>query len=495
MHSRKLIILACATGMFLIALLSGPPSFDATDGAEFAVCGSELQIAHPPGYPLFLMLIRLFSMIFSPLYGHLRLLNCFIASAALIAGIAAFRKSGLEFPSALAGSILFLTAAPVMSQFNSLEVYPLAILLVLTAIAMKDSKLASYASGMALFAGHPISVLSSPLFFSLKKKKWLLMLTFFIPVTLLLYVPLRSGACRIAHYGHPVNLNALFSYFTVYSGRLNVPSLGRLFESLTYIGIPGGIAFLFLAAAAGKFKAERDISSILALLFLSSYELPDPAGQLWIFLLPLSLRCAFGVENLFKKGIIFRTGALILVAVSVLFGLLSSDRREDDIAMRWTLDVLNSIPHDAIYRPVAHDTFYAAYAVNTLKLRPDVILSDPYGNYFEFSPPDPILPVIGDRSVHISRAWNRGESFSLHGLLFNPKEMENIHIFWNRMAIFDFAGSSPDPMAMDIVAEAWIRRMIQEEDPLLKDSFYLKALEFSGTPITRSRIETIRETF
>ena len=494
MHSRKLIILGGAAGMFLIALLSGPPSFDATDGAEFAVCGSELQIAHPPGYPLFLMLVRLFSMIFSPLYGHLRLLNCFIASTALIAGVAAFRQSGLEFRSALAGSILFLTAAPVMSQFNSLEVYPLAILLVLAAISLKETKLAPYTSGMALLGGHPISLLNSPLFFSLKKK-WLLMLTFFIPVPLLLYVPLRSGACRIAHYGHPANLNALISYFTVYSGRFNIPSLGRLFEALAFIGIPGGIVFVLLAGAAGKFKAKRDISSILGLLFLASYELPDPAGQLWILLLPLSLRCAAGIELLFKKGNFARLIALLLVAVSAVSGVISSDRSKDDIAMLWTLDVLNSIPPDDIYRPVAHDTYYAAYVVNTLEIRPDIILSDPFGNYFEFSPPGPIPPLIGERAVHISRAWNREEYFSLQGLLFSPNGMEKTHIFWNRMAIFDFDSSSPDPMAMDIVAEAWIRRMIQEEDPLMRDSFYLKALDFSCTPTTRSRIEDIRKLF
>ena len=497
MHSRKLILIACAAGLFLAALISGPPSFDATDGAEFAVCGSELQIAHSPGYPLFLMLIRLFSIVFSPLYGHLRLLNCFIAAIALYAGTAAFRKSGLHFLPALTGSVLFLTAAPVMSQFNSLEVYPLAILLVLTAISLKDTKLSPYASGMALFAGHPISLLSSPLFLSFKtlKKKWLLLLTFFLPITLLLYIPLRSGTCRIAHYGHPASFDTLISYFTAHSGRLNLPSLERLLEALRFIGIPGAVVFVLLATAGGKFKAERDVPSLLALLFLASYELPDPAGQLWILLLPLSLRCASGLEKLFEKGLFFRITALLLVSVAAVNGLVSSDRSKDNIAMLWTVDVLNSIPPGDIYRPIAHDTYYVAYAVNTLKLRSDVILSDPFGNYFEFSPSGPIPPFIGERSVHISRAWSRGDSFTLHGLLFSPKEMEETHIFWNRMAIFDFESSSPDPMAMDLVAEAWMRRMIQEEDPLLKDSFYLKAIEFSGTPITRRRIENIREIF
>ena len=63
------------------------------------------------------------------------------------------------------------------------------------------------------------------------------------------------------------------------------------------------------------------------------------------------------------------------------------------------------------------------------------------------------------------------------------------------MAIFEFRRHSPDPMAMDIVAEAWARRMIQTEDPILKDSFYLRAIEFSATLITRRRIENFREIY
>ncbi|MCD4707964.1 MAG: DUF2723 domain-containing protein [Candidatus Sabulitectum sp.] len=494
MRSRKLIVLTASAAVFLIALLSGPPSFDATDGAEFAVCGSKLQIAHAPGYPLFLMLVRLFSMAFSPLYGHLRLLNCFLGAVGIAIGTAAFRKSGIGFYSALAGSILFLTSAPVMSQFNSLEIYPLAILLVLTAISLKDSALSPYASGMALFGGHPISLLSSPLFLSVKRK-WPLLLTFFLPATLYLYIPIRSAACRIAHYGHPGSFDTLFSYFTTYSGRLDAPSFERLLRALGFIGIPALIIFVILAAAGGRFTAKKDLPTITALFFLASYELPDPAGQLWILLLPLSLRCAAGIQILARKTLFHKILAAALILTAAATGTIGSDRTEDDIAMRWTTDIMTALPVNSIYRPVAHDNFYAAYARIILGFRPDVLLSDPYGKYFEFSTPEFIPPAIGERTVHISRAWNRDEDFSLQGLIFSPINPEREPLDWNQMAIFQFQGHSPDPMAMDIVSEAWARRMIQEEDPVLKDSFYWKAIEFSATPVTRRRIENIREIF
>lgn len=494
MRNRRLTALTASVVLFLIALLSGPPSFDSTDGAEFAICGSELQIAHSPGYPLFLMLVRLSSMVFSPLYGHLRLLNCLLGAVAIMVGTAAFRKTGIGFYPALAGSFLFLTSAPVMSQFNSLEIYPLAILLVLTAMVLKDTNLGPYSSGMALFGGHPVSLLSCSLFLSIKKK-WPLLLTFFIPATLYLYIPIRSGACRIAHYGHPGSPGALFSYFTMYSGRLDVPSLERLFRALGFIGIPAGVAFLLLAAAGGRFTAKKDIPGILALLFLATYELPDPAGQMWLLLLPLSLRCASGIQFLFNRTMVHRILACLLVLTASVSGIIASDRTSDDIAMRWTTDVMNSLPVNSIYRPVAHDNYYAAYAINTLKLRPDIVLSDPFGNYFEFSPPGLAPTTVGERTVHISRAWNRAGSFSLQGLIFSPIIPGEASPEWNRMAIFEFQGYSPDPMALDIVAEAWARRMIQEENPALRDSFFLRAREFSATPVTRRRIEDIRDIF
>ncbi len=494
MRNTRLITFLAAACVFLIALLTGPPSFDATDGAEFAVCGSQLQIAHAPGYPLFLLFVRLFSMVLSPVYGHLLLLNNLLAAAAITIGTAAFRKSGARYLPALAGSLLFLTSSPVLSQFNSLEIYPLAIILVLSAIALKDTPLSHYASGMALFGGHPIALLSSSMFLSFKRK-WPLFFTFLIPATLFLYIPIRSGASRIAHYGHPHTLGRLFDYFTMYSGRLTGPSLERIIRAIGFIGIPALAVFLILAAFGGRFNAKRDLPIIAALLFLASYELPDPAGQLWILLLPLSLRCSCGIQFLMNRTFIYKTLALMLLLTAITAGIVNSDRTSDDIAMRWTTDVMTALQVNSIYRPYAHDVFYAAYAQSILGLRKDVLLSDPYRNFFEFVPQEPVLPVIGGRTVHLSRGWNRSEDFSLQGLIFSPvSDLHHLSAL-SQMAIFEFDGHSPDPMAMDVVAEAWARRMIQTEDPILKDSFYLRAIEFSATLTTRRRIENIREIF
>ncbi len=492
MQHTKLITIVFAALVFLTALLSGPPSFDATDGAEFAVCGANLQIAHAPGYPLFLLMIRIFSILFSPVYGHLRLLNCFLAALSAVIGIQTFKKNNISYFPAMGGLSLFLFSAPIMSQFNSLEVYPLAIILVLSAMALQNTKLSSYASAMAIFAGHPVALLLSPLYFRLKQK-WYLYLIMLIPLTLYFYIPLRAGGCRIAHYGHPTTITNLIGYFTMYSGRLSIPSIQRLLTALKFISLPTGISLLTLSAFGGKLSIKKDIPILLSCLFLASYELPDPAGQLWILLLPLSLRAASGIQNIYSqfknKQNLFKLIILLMILVSAVAGTIAADRTKDNIALTWTLDIMNSIPLNSVYRTVAHDTFYAAYAVYTLNIRPDIILSDPYGCFFEFSPPAPISTSIGNRTVYISRAWDRTESFSLQGLLFAPKTISVDSVNWDKFGIFMYEWSSPDPMAMDIVSEAWMRRMIQEEDETLRNYYYEIAIQNAATPTTRERIK------
>lgn len=488
-----LILGILSAGIFAAALLTGPPSFDATDGAEFAVTGSLLETAHAPGYPLFLMLLRTVSMAVSPLYGHLRLVNCFLGALLIPLAAAVFGKNGISPAASVLTSVLLVTAAPVMAQLNSLEVYPLAMALALGALFFRGTRLSPYASGMAIFAGHPVSILSAPLM--IKGSWWRkpLALTFLIPLTLYLYVPVRALSSRVAHYGHPASMGGFVEYMTMYSGRLEAPSLHRLLEALSFLGWVTGAVLLLLAAAERKFRPGRDVPVLLALLFLASYELPDPAGQLWILLIPLSLRCASGLDRLTLGRRGFLWAAAITVAMSAFTGIGGADRRTDDAAMRWTVDVMSRLPAGSIYRPSAHDTYYAAYAREILGIRRDVVLSDPFGNYFELLIPPPIPPIIGDRQVALSRGWERLDDFRLNGLFFIPISRSAPSPDWENMEIYRFTGTSPDPMALDMVAEAWARRMAQTEEPLLRDSFCRRAKEFAATELTGRRVEILED--
>ncbi len=496
LHSRcgmpvKLVLFLMSAAVFAAALLTGPPSFDSTDGAEFALCGSRLETAHAPGYPLFLMIVRIASMTMSPLYGHLRLINCLLGALLVPLGAWAFRVAGASPRGAAAAAFLFAVSAPVMAQLNSLEVYPLAMALAFVAIALRGTRLGPYAMSSSIFAGHPVSALLLPLAWKGRPRASTVFFAL-IPATLLLYVPVSAAVSTLAHYGHPSTPGELLGYFTMHSGRLSLPSLHAFLQAVSPVGAPGGGIMLVLAAAAGGFRWRRDIPIALAALFLASYRIPDPAGQLWVLLLPLCLRCAEGMDRLGKrwKPMWIITGLAVLAAA--VSGIRLADRRRDDMAMRWTVDVLSSIPPGAVYRPVAHDCFYAAYATEILGIRRDIILSDPFGNFFELPLPPPVPAYLGDRPVYISRAWERQPDFRLHGLIFIPGNMEPPPPAWNTMAVFRFSGDSPDPMAMDLAAEVWARRMVQTTDPALEDSFYRRAMELAATELTGERIEDLR---
>ncbi len=491
MYGRLTLYLMSAA-VFAAALLTGPPSFDSTDGAEFAVCGSRLETAHAPGYPLFLMLIRIASMIMTPLYGHLRLINCLLGALLIPLGTWAFKACGASFRASAAASFLFASSAPVMAQLNSLEVYPLAMALAFTAVALRGTRLGPYGMSSSIFAGHPVSVLLLPLAWKGRPRAGIL-LPALIPATLLLYIPVSAAISSLAHYGHPSTPGELLGYFTMHSGRLSVPSPQAFYTAVSPAGPLTWAVMLALAAAAGRFRWQRDVPIALGVLFLASYRIPDPAGQLWVLLLPLCLRCAEGMDRLCQRWRPMRIVTALAVLTASLSGIRLADRRQDDMAMRWTMDVFASIPPGAVYRPVAHDCFYAAYATEILGMRKDIVLSDPFGNFFELPLPPPVPAYLGDRPVYISRGWERQPDFRLHGLLFIPANMEPPPPAWNTMAVFSFTGHSPDPMAMDLAAEAWARRMVQTHDPVLRDSFYRRAMELAGTEMTGERIENLRD--
>ncbi|PIE51124.1 hypothetical protein CSA37_13265 [Candidatus Fermentibacteria bacterium] len=490
MQHRSHLVFVIPAAVFIAALLTGPGSFDATDGAEFAVAGSRLETAHPPGYPLFLMLLRVESILFSPLYGHLRLINCILG--AVTASILRKPLGGSQGSSvsAASASVMLLLSAPVLSQLNSLEIYPLAMALTAAAIRLRSSRLGGYATGMAVFGGHPTALFSVPMLLPSKRKVFFF-ITALIPLSLMLYLPLRAPVSRIAHYGHPGSLQDFLTYFSMYSGKLQIPSLKRLMTALSFAGPVTGTVYSLTAAAGGRFKAGIDIPALLALVFMASYQLPDPAGQLWILLLPLTFRAASGIRNLISLNKAFKWILPLTAAASALSGIHMADRTEDDIALRWTTDVFSEIPPGAVYRPVAHDVFYAAYASEVLGFRSDVILSDPYGNYFELNIPTPVPCMLGNRPVILSRGWNRMPEFKLSGLVFHPAA-NRTEPCWNTMSIFKYNGSSPDPMALDLAAEAWARRILQTDNPALADSFFNRAMGFASTELTEKRIEEIR---
>lgn len=472
----------------LIVLLAGPVRFDAIDGAEFSVAGCRLDIAHPPGYPLFLWLVRLTGMTLGHSYALLRLLNCVLAAAAYWIGTLAFRSLGAGRAGSLAGPLLLLTLPPVLSQMVILEVHTLAILLILCAIAYRSTRAGPYLFSLAVFGGHPAALVLFPLVFSERmRSRWLV--PALIPVSLWFYTPLRASIAGVAHYTRPDSIPHLLSYFGLYGNRLSAPSLDGLALAAAGIGLFTGLV-LILLAVAGAGRSKRILLSVLTgLLFLSVYRADDIDSMAWILLLPASLLAARGISRIWNINRTVRAAAIVLIIAAGLSGLKGAERSGDNTAWLLSRDMLGSVGPGSVYCTVSHDTFYLAYLLDTDDLRPDVIPVDLYGNYFQLELDHPLPTDVGGREVYATRAWT-DPGFTLEGLLFVSSDHE---IEWERFDIFRFGGRIIDRRTRDGIAEAWVRRALQEADRTAADSLGRIALDWASTGTTVERIAGLLE--
>jgi len=479
-------ILSLLTG--LIVLQAGPVRFDAIDGAEFAVAGCRLDIAHPPGYPLFLWLVRLTGMTLGHSYALLRLLNCVLAAAAYWIGTLAFRSLGAGRAGSLVGPLLLLTLPHVLSQMAILEVHTLAILLILIAIAYRNTRAGPYLFSLAVFGGHPAALILFPLVFSERmRSRWLV--PALIPVSLWFYTPFRASLAGVAHYTRPDSIPHLLSYFGLYGNRLSAPSLEGLAMAAAGIGLFTG-TLLILLAAAGTGKSKRiPLAVLTGLLFLSVYRADDIDSMAWILLLPLSLLAARGISRAWNVNRTVRAATIVLVIASSLSGLKGAERSGDNAAWLLSRDMLGSVGPGSVYCTISHDTFYLAYLLDTDDLRPDVIPVDLYGNYFHLALDHPLPAYVGDREVYATRAWT-DPGFALEGLLFASSNHE---IEWERFDIFRFKGKVVDRRTRDGIAEAWVRRALQEADRTAADSLGRIALDWASTGTTADRIAGLLE--
>jgi hypothetical protein len=476
---------AIALAVGVAALASGPSAFDAVDGAELSLAGSRMEIAHPPGYPLLLLLLRLGGASTYP--GH-RVLTSVLAGLAAACVYGAVRSFGRSRPASAGASLLLALSPPVLGQLNLLEVHGLSLLLCGLALMLRRRPAGPYLLGLAVFGGHPASLCLLPAFLGGRCRLSSLALAA-LPATLLLYIPLRAEEATLLHYTSPDTFGQWISYLGLYGGRVAGPSAPRLLELL---GAPGPVAGAALAVAllSGRPRSWRlPMAALLALLFVVSYDVRDLYAYWWLVLLPLAPWLATGLERIRTAG----RGPLPMAAVVVagaVAGLAGAWRSGDVAARRVACDMARGAGPDGIYCTVGHQTFYAAYLLETDDLRPDLVPADMYGNLFGMrlgSPDGTGIPdSLGRRPVYATRGWR---SLPLKGLLFT---VDGPGLPWDRYEVFASPPQTDDPLARDQLAECWLRRALSEEGEDRMRAF-AAADSLASTGETRERIHGLRD--
>ncbi len=485
MRIRPRLLAAPVLGLFVfgVMLASGPPSFDALDGTEFTTAAAGLGIAHPPSYPLFLMLLRIFP---GCDYGSGLVLAALLGGiTALLARTAAAQDlGGHRFLMSAAAACLVLSP-PLMAQFNTVEVYGISACLLVCSRISRRTPAGPYFFGLAVFGGHPLCILLAPVLASSSWRKWWPLML--LPAGLLLYVPLRaaSSSALSPHYTRPDTIAALADYFGMYASRLGKAS----FEGFRLLGPAAAASFAAtgVLAAAGRPKPAEIVSILLSAALLAFYRVPDPSGIAFPGVFAAWLPAVRGLRRLgIEAGSAGRAAALACCGTIAVSGMLGSWRGGDVIARTVACDMMRQTPLSCVYCTVGHDTFYAAYLLGTEDMRPDILPSDMYGNYFGLSLREPLPDSLAGHPVASTRAWN-SPALRLSGLVFLGPGVAGAGTGLELPH-----ASSPDAFAMDLAAESYARLALQSPGPR-GDSLASLALRTARTGTTTDRLEVLLE--
>lgn len=353
------------------------------DSFEFQVVIPQLEIAHPTGYPLYIMLTKLFTLI--PIGGMAWRVNVITAVYALAAVVLLY-----EFMSRLIGrrmvsiltAVLFALTPTFWSQAVAAEVYTLNSLIVIAALLLMQQLIVNNEQltinnrlpialaavlGLGL-TNHLTTVILLPpafitLFFARKtisfrpKQLLFLLLAFLAPLLLYAYLPIRWQAL----HGEPMGAARFVDWVIAgrFRGALQLQAwlrdptryavVGRLFlaEWTAFYLLLGAIGFAFLARI--RWKTAVILAPVFAgySFYALNYYVPDLA----VFLIPAQLIIAISVglflALLHHKQLPAPLSTLLMTAAVLPFFVRAGlttwpqvDQSHDDGLTRWGEAVL-----------------------------------------------------------------------------------------------------------------------------------------------------------
>jgi len=441
-----LIGLSLATVTFLVYRATVSTTVESEDCGEIATALSTLGIVHPTGYPLFTMLGWLFSHL--PLedriLSRLNLLVSILCSISVYFFYRGFlfllsqkgrRLFGENPPDSDAASLASDRFAAAMatlilafsktfwSEGLSLEVYAfhlffLSIVLLLFLKALSEFKespgpaadrlwiLFSYVLGLS-FTNHMMTVLLAPAFLYLyftvhgwKRVAWTRIgwaaIPFTLPLSLYLYLPIRSSQHPLMNWGEPSTLKRFWEHFTAAQYHEEMYSSSHVAITKLWgflVNFPSEFGYwpllVFFLGIAVLLRRSWRLLTFSALIFVGclfyslNYNFDDPNFYLNAYV-AVAICLVFGIRFILKMtqqgG--WRWSARAFCATFVLvpfflnYGL--SDRSHDYMVEEYARNMLNSVDSGGIlfsneYERLAAPAFYLQLVEN---VRPDVVILD-----------------------------------------------------------------------------------------------------------------------
>jgi hypothetical protein len=390
-----------------------------SDGGDLIAAAATGGVAHPSGYPLYLLLARLFQ--FLPIGSLAFRTSLLSALAVTIAAVLVFELAARSlplsnghpnWPAGLASAYAFGLAPLVWSQAVIAEVYGVHILFVVILLFLTSVPLPRFFTprrldlclGLAFGLGlgnHLTTILLLPLLFSAlpeSRLPSLLRRIASLGAGLLIYLslPLRALQNPPINWGNPVTLDGFLWLVTAepYQEQLLTLSPALVWERLRAVagllldqaGLPGlilavvGLVFFFKLSSLHR-------NLIWTMAVFSAFSLVYETSDFFVYLLPVCLGFSIwigiglaGVLTVLPQRLARLGPYLGLTFILFLFLLAANHRQlvdasQDLRAETFGREVLSRAPQDAIVFAKGDKAIFAMWYFHfALEERPDVAI-------------------------------------------------------------------------------------------------------------------------
>ncbi|MGB9589733.1 MAG: DUF2723 domain-containing protein, partial [Candidatus Hydrothermia bacterium] len=381
---------------FLVLIFTASETVGLVDSGELSAVAWTLGIAHPTGYPLWTMLGHMWSHII-PVGEPVWRLS---AMSALCAGIASWgifragRELGFETGASLSVALAFPFMRLSWSTSSQAEVYALgaamiALFLFLLArwfIGKLHPAPVFYMAGLVLanhMSGASVVLPGLVLMATLNRKVLVWIWVMLIPITIYLYLPIRSLCEPFFDWGDPQTLTNFVWHITgkqykvwmfgaglsgFIAGLADVS--GEIWNNL-HVGVILPVAGFFLAQR--HWRITLISASALSFVYLAGYTIPDIGDYFLPLLMVLCLLSGFALTRL--RG--FSWAGLVIPVMLIAFGFKNLNRRGDSFAQDYAMAHISDLETGALvlcnYWDLVSPVLYLQHVKGE---RPDIVMID-----------------------------------------------------------------------------------------------------------------------
>lgn len=388
-------IFAAAFTVYIITSSPGLSwAFGSTDGGELATAAVLGGIAHPSGYPLYVI----FGHIFTNILPWRAALDLTVLAALSMAGgltflsLAIFKLVPDVQPGVVVAGMLWLGFSGLFwSQAVVIEVYSLTFALfglLFWLLSMQPHPVIGCIAGISL-GNHLILALALPGLLIWKPPRRFLLFSalFIIGLGIYLFLPLRAGAEPASNWGNPNTFDRLRAHISaeIYQEFIFAADFGdqsqdvlELTLATLLIWSPSVLVGIWhLRQTQFNFLVGTMITASGLWIYRVGYAANDVDGYLLIPLALLMVYAIIGTDYLLRHRQQVAWALLILPAL--LLGINYSDYnlRHDNTVEAFINQTLDAVPPDAvILSDTERESFALFYAVYAEKRRPDVTVID-----------------------------------------------------------------------------------------------------------------------